>query len=580
MIHALVGVLPQFLFLGLMLAIAYVPLGDWMAKVYQSEKDWAVEKAVYAVLRVDPKRGQTWKGYSRALLAFSLASILVLYAIQRLQTVLPSWGNPRDAAVEPYMAFNTAASFVSNTNWQSYSGEDTLTNGAQMLGLTVQNFASAAVGLCVAVALIRGLAHLGYPRDSRVGGGQPGISGGTVPQGLIGNFWVDLTRGLIRILLPLSVIVALVLIFLGTMQTFGSNVVTSLGVDIPRAPVASQEAIKLLGTNGGGIFGANSAHPFENPTAFTNVIEIWSLLVISFSMIRTYGTMVGSQKQAYTLLSVAGGIWAVMVGLVSWAQDTPVGAAARAAGANMEGIEQRLGIPASALFAVSTTGTSTGAVDSMHDSYGPLGGGLLILNMLFGEIAPGGVGTGLYGLLIVSILAVFIGGLLVGRTPEFLGNKIGKPEISAVCLYTLTMPILVLAGVGASVARWKLVEDSATNFGLPGSPNNAHGLSEVLYAFVSASNNNGSAFGGLTVTDPWWQVTLGLAMLLGRFLPIVFALYLAGSVAEQKRTATTTGSLPTAGATFATLTVGVILLVAALTFFPVLTLGPISEALS
>lgn len=580
MIHALVGVLPQFLFLGLMLAIAYVPLGDWMAKVYQSEKDWAVEKAVYAVLRVDPKRGQTWKGYSRALLAFSLASLLVLYAIQRLQTVLPSWGNPRDEAVEPYMAFNTAASFVSNTNWQSYSGEDTLTNGAQMLGLTVQNFASAAVGLCVAVALIRGLAHLGYPRDSRVGGGQPGISGGTVPQGLIGNFWVDLTRGLIRILLPLSFIVALVLIFLGTMQTFGSNVVTSLGVDIPRAPVASQEAIKLLGTNGGGIFGANSAHPFENPTAFTNVIEIWSLLVISFSMIRTYGTMVGSQKQAYTLLSVAGGIWAVMVGLVSWAQDTPVGAAARAAGANMEGIEQRLGIPASALFAVSTTGTSTGAVDSMHDSYGPLGGGLLILNMLFGEIAPGGVGTGLYGLLIVSILAVFIGGLLVGRTPEFLGNKIGKPEISAVCLYTLTMPILVLAGVGASVARWKLVEDSATNFGLPGSPNNAHGLSEVLYAFTSASNNNGSAFGGLTVTDPWWQVTLGLAMLLGRFLPIVFALYLAGSVAEQKRTATTSGSLPTAGATFATLTVGVIFLVAALTFFPVLTLGPISEALS
>lgn len=579
MIHALVGVLPQFLFLGLMLAIAYVPLGDWMAKVYQSEKDWAVEKAVYAVLRVDPKRGQTWKGYSRALLAFSLASVLVLYAIQRLQTVLPSWGNPRDEAVEPYMAFNTAASFVSNTNWQSYSGEDTLTNGAQMLGLTVQNFASAAVGLCVAVALIRGLAHLGYPRDSRVGGGQPGISGGTVPQGLIGNFWVDLTRGLIRILLPLSFIVALVLIFLGTMQTFGSNVVTSLGVDIPRAPVASQEAIKLLGTNGGGIFGANSAHPFENPTAFTNVIEIWSLLLISFSMIRTYGTMVGSQKQAYTLLSVAGGIWAVMVGLVSWAQDTPVGAAARAAGANMEGIEQRLGIPASALFAVSTTGTSTGAVDSMHDSYGPLGGGLLILNMLFGEIAPGGVGTGLYGLLIVSILAVFIGGLLVGRTPEFLGNKIGKPEISAVCLYTLTMPILVLAGVGASVARWKLVEESATNFGLPGSPNNAHGLSEVLYAFVSASNNNGSAFGGLTVTDPWWQVTLGLAMLLGRFLPIVFALYLAGSVAEQKRTATTSGSLPTAGATFATLTVGVILLVAALTFFPVLTLGPISEAL-
>ena len=571
MIAGVGAVLPQFLALVVLLAAAYVPLGNWIARSYTSDKDWAIERAVYKVLRVDPNRGHNSKNYSRALLGFSLASVLVLYAVQRLQTVVPSFGNPRSAAVEPWMAFNTAASFVSNTNWQSYSGEETLSNGAQMLGLTVQNFASAAVGMCVAVALIRGIGHLGYSRDKL------GTESG---QHLIGNFWVDLTRGLVRILLPLSLLISFVLILGGTMQTFGSNLVSSAGVDIPRAPVASQEAIKLLGTNGGGIFGANSAHPFENPTGFTNLVEIFSLLVISFCFIRAYGVMLKSQKHAWTLLGVIGGIWTVMVALVVWAQHTTTGAAAQAAGGNLEGIEQRLGIDASALFAVSTTGTSTGAVDSMHDSYSPLGGGLLILNMLLGEIAPGGVGTGLYGLLMVAILAVFIGGLLVGRTPEFMGNKVGRKEISAVSLYILTMPVLVLVGVGASVAQRKLVERSATNFGAPGTPDNAHGLSEVLYAFTSASNNNGSAFAGLTVTEPWWQVTLGIAMLLGRFLPIVFTLYLAGSLAGQRRQATTAGSLPTSGVTFALLTIGVIVLVAALTFFPVLTLGPISEALS
>lgn len=571
MIASIVAVAPQYLALFALLAAAYVPLGNWMARAYTSEKDWAVERLVYRILRVDPNRGHNAKNYTRALLGFSLASVLVLYAVQRLQAVLPSFGNAREDAVEPWMAFNTAASFTSNTNWQSYSGEDTLTNATQMLGLTVQNFASAAVGMCVAVALIRGIGHLGYQRD--VAASQDG-------QKLIGNFWVDLTRGLVRILLPLSLIISTVLVLGGTMQTFGSNLVTESGVDISRAPVASQEAIKLLGTNGGGIFGANSAHPFENPTGFTNLVEIFSLLVISFCMIRTYGVMLKSQKHAWTLLGVAGGLWTVMVVLVTWAQHTLVGGASQLAGANMEGIEQRLGIDASALFAVSTTGTSTGAVDSMHDSCSPLGGGLLILNMLLGEIAPGGVGTGLYGLVIVAILAVFIGGLLVGRTPEFMGNKIGRKEISAVSLYILTMPVLVLVGVGASVAQRKLVESSATNVGAPGTADNAHSLSEVLYAFTSAANNNGSAFAGLTVTEPWWQITLGLAMLLGRFLPIVFALYLAGSLAGQKRQATTAGSLPTSGITFSLLTIGVILLVAALTFFPVLTLGPISEALS
>lgn len=549
-----------------MLATAYIPLGDWMARVYQSDKDLAVEKLVYRALRVDPTRGHTWHNYARALLAFSFASMVALYAGQRLQTVLPSFGNPRAEAVEPYMAFNTAASFVANTNWQSYSGEEVLTNAVQMLGLTVQNFASAAVGMAVAIALVRSLKHLP-------------IRNGFTPNQWVGNFWVDLTRGLVRVLIPVSFAIAVALVLLGTMQSFGSNLTTPMGVLVPRAPVASQEAIKLLGTNGGGIFGANSAHPFENPNAITNMLEIWSLLVIPFSLFRTYGTLLGDQKQAHTLLGVAGGIWGLMLCMVTLAQHTVVGVAAQAAGANMEGIEARLGINASALFAVSTTGTSTGAVDSMHDSYSPAGGGLLILNMLLGEIAPGGVGTGLYGLLMVAILTVFIGGLLVGRSPEFLGNRIGRQEITAVSCYILTMPTLVLAGVGATLAQRELVLRSATNVGEPGTGQNAHSLAEVLYAYTSGANNNGSAFAGLTVTEPWWQITIGMAMLLGRFLPIVFTLYLAGSIIRQTPQPATAGSLPTTGLTFVTLIIGVIALVAALTFFPVLSLGPISEAL-
>lgn len=390
---------------------------------------------------------------------------------------------------------------------------------------------------------------------------------------------MDLIRGLVRILLPGAMVFAIVFVFAGVMQSFGSNLASAWGVDIPRAPVASQESIKLLGTNGGGIFGANSAHPFENPTALTNACEIFALLVIPVCLVRTYGTMVGSQREAFTLLSVIVALWGGLLALVTWAQHTVTGVAASAAGANLEGIEQRFGINASALFAVSTTGTSTGAVDSMHDSYSPLGGGLLILNMLLGEIAPGGVGSGLYGLLMVAILAVFIGGLLVGRSPEFLGNRIGRAEISAVCLYILIMPTLVLVGTAASVLKSDLLAESLTNSGPAGTGENAHGLSEVLYAFASASNNNGSAFAGLTVTDPWWQVTLGMAMLLGRFLPIVFTLYLAGSLASQDRVARMKGSLPTHGVTFACLTAGVVCLVAALTFFPILTLGAISEAL-
>lgn len=560
---ALAGI-GQVAVLLILLAAVHVPLGDWMARVYTSPRDGRAERLVYRMLRIDPDAGQTWRGYARAVLAFSVASLVVLYAIQRLQEVLPSLGNPHEA-VGPAMAFNTAASFTTNTNWQSYSGEETLTNLSQMAGLTVQNFVSAAVGMAVAVALVRGIGHLGHRRNQA---GAP----------TLGNFWVDLTRGCSRILLPGAFIIACLLVFGGVMQTFGPSLVTHLGIDIPRAPVASQEAIKELGTNGGGIFGANSAHPYENPNGWTNILEIFALLVIPVSLLRTYGTMLGRQRDARTLLGVVAVLWALILAGVTWAQHTPVGEAAKAAGGNMEGIEQRFGINASALFAVSTTGTSTGAVDSMHDSYSPMGGGLLILNMLFGEIAPGGVGAGLYGLLVIAILAVFIGGLLVGRTPEFMGNRVGRKEITAVGLYILVMPALVLAGTAASLAMGA-TPDAMANVGAAGTPQNAHGLSEVLYAYTSAANNNGSAFAGLTVTSTWFQVSLGLVMLLGRFLPIYLVLMLAGSFAEQRGTATSSGTLPTHGVTFAALTTGVVLLVAALTFFPALSLGPIAEAL-
>lgn len=563
----------QIAVLLILLAAAYVPLGDWMARTYTSPHDSRTERLIYRMLGVNPDAGMTWRGYARAVLAFSVASLVVLYALQRLQAVLPSLGTDQEA-VGPAMAFNTAASFVTNTNWQSYSGESTLTNLTQMAGLTVQNFVSAAVGMAVAAALVRGIGHLGHRQaDPEAAAHAPG------GHATVGNFWVDLVRGLSRVLLPGAFIIAVILVFGGAMQSFGQNLVNAFGSDIPRAPVASQEAIKELGTNGGGIFGANSAHPFENPNALTNIIEIFALLVIPVALTRTYGTMIGSKKDGLTLLGVIAVLWGLILAGVSWAQHTASAPVAAAAGANMEGIETRFGINASALFAVSTTGTSTGAVNSMHDSYSPLGGGLLILNMLLGEVAPGGVGAGLYGLLIIAILAVFIGGLLVGRTPEFAGNRVGRREITAVCLYILVMPTLVLAGAAASLVR-DASADAMTNVGPAGTAQNAHGLSEVLYAFTSAANNNGSAFGGLTVTDTWFQITLALAMLIGRFLPIVFVLMLAGSFAAQKRTDTSTGTLPTHGVTFATLTVGVVVLVAALTFFPALCLGPISEALA
>ena len=536
------------------LAAAYVPLGDYMARVFGSTHDTRVESLLYRVARVNSSSEQTWVGYSTSLLGFSFAGVVFLFVLQRIQGVLPLNGGL--SGVSPAMAFNTAASFVTNTNWQSYVPETTLSNLTQPLGLAVQNFVSAAVGLAVAIAVVRGFVR---------------VSTG----GELGNFWVDLTRGTLRILLPLSVLVAVIMLTQGTVMSFSSGF-TSTGLDGQTvtnalAPVASQEAIKELGTNGGGILAANSAHPFENPTPLTNIVQIISLLLIPVALTRTFGTMIGNRKQGLTLLAVMATLWATLLAVTLFAESGTRGVAATAAGAMMEGKEVRFGIPASALFAVSTTGTSTGAVNSAHDSMSALGGGTVLLNMLFGEIAPGGVGTGLYGLLVLAVIAVFVGGLLVGRTPEFLGKKLGRRAITMAALSVLVMPILVLVGTSITV----ILESTTSYQGNPG----IHGFTEVLYAYASASNNNGSAFGGLTVTSDWFQISLGIAMLLGRFLPIVFVLALAGSLATTKRSAPNAGTLPTDGPLFGTLLIGTSILVAALTFFPALALGPIAEAM-
>lgn len=548
------------------LAIVYVPLGDYMAKVYTTDGDLRsgdlrIERLLYRLARIDPRSEQTWYGYAGSVLGFSLASMLFLYFLQRIQGVLP-FGNGLDG-VSPAMSFNTAASFVANTNWQSYVPETTMSHLTQSAGLAVQNFVSAAVGMAVAVALIRGFVRVGR-------GGE------------IGNFWVDLTRGTLRILLPLSFVIALILLSQGVIQSYRSGfTVTGLdgeSLSVALAPVASQEAIKELGTNGGGILAANSAHPFENPTPVSNIVEILAILLIPVALTRTFGTLIGNRRQGLTILAVMTMLFGGLLAVTLAAESGARGIAANAAGAMMEGKEVRFGIPGSALFAVATTGTSTGAVNAAHDSMSPLGGGTVLLNMLLGEIAPGGVGTGLYGMLMFAVIAVFVGGLLVGRTPEFLGKKLRRREITMAALSVLVMPALVLVGTAITVIM-PATSSALGNSGDPGTPGAIHGFTEVLYAFTSASNNNGSAFGGLTVTSDWFQSSLGVCMLLGRFLPIVFVLALAGSLASQQRTPASAGTLPTAGPAFTGLLAGTTVLVAALTFFPVLALGPIAEAL-
>jgi K+-transporting ATPase ATPase A chain len=547
------------LFLALLivaLAAVHVPFGDYMYRVYTSDKHSRVERWIYRLIGADPKSEQSWGAYARSLLAFSSISILFLFIFQLVQGKLPLHLNNPATPITPSLAWNTAVSFVTNTNWQAYSGESTMGHLVQMAGLAVQNFGSAAVGIAVAIALVRGFAR------KRTGD--------------LGNFWVDLVRGTIRILLPISVVAAIILIAGGAIENFHlhdqiANTLAGGQQTITGGPVASQEAIKELGNNGGGFYNANSAHPFENPNSWTNWFEIFLLLVISFSLPRTFGRMVGSKKQGYAIASVMASLALISVTFMMWFQLQHHGTVPTSVGSAMEGMEQRFGIANSAVFADATTLTSTGAVDSFHDSYTSLGGMITLFNMQLGEVAPGGAGSGLYGMLILAVITVFIAGLMVGRTPEYLGKKINPREIKLASAYFLTTPVIVLIGTAVAMA-------------LPGERagmlnTGPHGLSEVLYAFTSAANNNGSAFAGISVNTDWYNTALGLTMAFGRFLPMVLALALAGSLAKQGTTPASLGTLPTHRPQFVGMVAGVTLILVALTFLPMLALGPIAEGI-
>ena len=531
-----------------LLAASHVPLGGYLARVFTSEKHWRAEQAVYRLCRVDPDQEQPWAVYAASVLAFSLLGVVLLFLLIVAQGVLPL---DHGESMHLDTAVNTAISFVTNTNWQSYAGETGTSQLVQTVGLTVQNFTSAAVGIAVAVALIRAIAR----HEGR----------------LIGNFWVDLTRSVLRVLLPGSVVAAVVLVLGGVIQNLAAATtvtgVTGVSQVVEGGLVASQEAIKELGTNGGGYFNANSAHPFENPNAVTNLVEIFLMLVIPFALPRVYGLMVGDRRQGHAITALMATLWGASVALTTWAE---VAASSGVAG-SMEGKETRFGVWASTLFAASTTGTSTGAVNSMHESYSAAGGGVLLLNMMLGEISPGGTGSGLYGALVVAIIAVFIAGLMVGRTPELLGKTISRAEITLAALYTLVTPALVLVLSGIAV-----VLPVARSGLLASGP---HGLTEMVYAYTSAANNNGSAFAGLTADQPYLNLTLALAMALGRFVPLVLVLALAGRLVAQKRRPTTAGTMPTHTPLFVTLLLSVALVVTGLTYVPTLALGPIAEAL-
>ncbi|WP_088318613.1 potassium-transporting ATPase subunit KdpA [Kineosporia sp. R_H_3] len=536
------------------LALSYRFVGDWLHRAVTAPGHGRVELLVYRSIGASPDGEQRWSVYARSVLAFSAVGVLALYALQRLQDRLPlSLGRE---PVAPDQAFNTAVSFVTNTNWQSYSGEATMGHLVQMSGLAVQNFVSAAVGIAVAVALVRGMVR--HSTDT------------------VGNFWVDLVRICLRVLLPASVVGALVLVAAGAVQnlTGGTDVTTLAGAaqHIPGGPVASQEVIKELGTNGGGFYNANSAHPFENPTSWTNWLQVYLLLVIPFSMPRVFGRMVGDRRQGLAIAAVMAILALLSTAAISFAQAAAAGTVPQAVGAATEGTEARFGVGQSAVFGAATTLTSTGAVDSFHSSYTGLGGGVLLVNMMLGEVAPGGVGSGLYGMLVLAVITVFVAGLMVGRTPEYLGKKIGAREIKFASLYFLTTPTIVLVGTAAAMSL-AAARSSMLNVG-------PHGLSEVLYAYTSAGNNNGSAFAGLDANTPWYNTTLGLAMLFGRFLPIIFVLGLAGSFAAQKPVPESAGTLRTYQPLFVGMLVGVTVVLVALTYLPALALGPLAEGLS
>jgi potassium-transporting ATPase potassium-binding subunit len=573
------------------------PLGTYIADVMQGRPNFAsrvggrVEGLLYRLCGVDSGQEMSWTQYAIALLLFNVMGACVVYGLQRLQLVLPL--NPqRFARVSPDSSFNTAISFITNTNWQAYSGESTMSYLVQMAGLAVQNFLSAATGIAVAIALIRGFAR--HTADT------------------IGNFWVDITRCTLYVLLPLSVVLALALASQGVIQNFASykdattvekiiyqnpkadaagnpikdaagNAVTEAATTqtqtLPMGPVASQEAIKELGTNGGGFFNANSAHPYENPSPLTNLLQMLAILLIPFALTYTFGKIVGDTRQGWVVLTTMLILFVPLVILAFHSeqlgnpliakQSIDQDAGTMQAGGNMEGKETRFGIAASSLFAAATTGTSTGAVNTSHDSMTPLGGFVPMFLMQLGEVAPGGVGTGVYSILIFAILGVFIAGLMIGRTPEYLGKKIEAFEMKMASVFILTTPFAVLIGTAIAV----MTVAGKAGVGNPG----AHGFSEILYAFTSAANNNGSSFGGLTATSVFFNVATGIAMFIGRFWPIVAALAIAGSLAAKKRVPVTEGTMPTHGPLFVTLLIGSILLIGVLTYVPALALGPVVE---
>jgi len=535
------------------LAAVHVPLGDYMARVFTSKSHSRAERLFYRTVGVNPETQQSWKTYATSLLSFSAVSILFLYGLLRIQHWLPLAMGMKN--VPPALSWNTAVSFITNTNWQNYSGESTMGFLAQMAGLAVQNFASAAVGIVVAIALIR--SFISRHQDH------------------LGNFWVDFSRTTFRILLPLATIGAVILLVNGVIQNFNpTHVVHTLagGIqNVPGGPVASQEVIKELGTNGGGFFNANSSHPFESPNPFTNFLEIFLILVIPFSLPRTLGKLVGSKKQGQAIVAAMLVIFLGSLVATTALEIHHSGTALHAVGAAMEGKETRFGVGQSALFATATTSTSTGAIDAAHESFTPLGGGFLLFNMMLGEVTPGGVGSGLYGMLIIAIITVFLCGLMVGRTPEYLGKKIAPREMKFASLYILTTPAVVLMGTAIALSNGGARKSIAAS--------GPHGLTEILYAFTSASNNNGSAFAGLSGNTSFLNIALGLAMLLGRFIPIILVLGLAGSLAKQGHTPSTSGTLKTTGPLFVGLLISVAIIVVALTYLPALALGPLAEGI-
>jgi len=539
------------------------PLGGYMYRVFNGDRTFLspilgpLERGLYRISGTSEREEQHWTVYAAGIMFFSLASFLVLYFLQRLQGVLPY--NPAGmSAVEQNLSFNTAASFVTNTNWQNYGGESTMSYLVQMAGLTVQNFMSAAVGIAIAVALIRGFARASVKS--------------------IGNFWVDITRCTLYILLPLCIVLTLVYVWLGIPQTLGPYVdaATLEGAKqtIALGPVASQVAIKMLGTNGGGFFNANAAHPFENPDAISNFIQMVTIFALGAALTNVFGRMVGNQRQGWAILATMGVLFIAGVAICYWAEASgnPLVHALGIDGGNMEGKETRFGIALSALFAVITTAASCGAVNAMHDSFTAIGGFIPMINMQLGEVIVGGVGAGFYGILMFIVVAVFVAGLMVGRTPEYLGKKIEAKEVKMAMLAILCLPLAMLTFTAIAVVLPSAMASMAN-----GGP---HGFSEVLYAYTSAAANNGSAFAGLSGNTPWYNVTLGITMLMGRFLVIIPALAIAGSLVAKKTVPASAGTFPTDGPLFVGLLVGVILIVVGLTFFPALAIGPIVEHLA